>query len=251
MRKGPIPNLLPLALMLLAGLPARAAPPAPERWACTLADGVPRVVASDLARAYPDATERCRPLPVPQPAASASAAPPRRAPRGPIVAPRKRAPAAAPLAGLTPDLAAAVDRYSARSRLDPLLVGALVSVESAWRVDARSSKGALGLMQLMPETARRYGVDGGTALLDPGLNLDVGTRHLGMLQARYGERLDLVLAAYNAGEGAVQRHGERVPPYAETQAYVNDVLQRWRQLQRQLPPPPGAQAAHSSPGSRR
>jgi soluble lytic murein transglycosylase-like protein len=110
-----------------------------------------------------------------------------------------------------------------RHGLDPDLVLAVVQVESGFRPDAVSPKGAKGLMQLMPGTASALGV---SDALDPGQNLDGGTRHLGALVARYDGDLTRALAAYNAGEGAVARHGG-VPPYRETRDYVQKVLRRY------------------------
>lgn len=128
---------------------------------------------------------------------------------------------AAPAGGDLRDLAAAVAR---RHGLDPDLVMAVVSVESGFRPQAVSPKGAQGLMQLMPKTASSLGV---ADALDPAQNLDGGTRHLGQLLTLYGGDLTRALAAYNAGEGAVDRHGG-VPPYRETRAYVKKVLERYR-----------------------
>ncbi len=119
------------------------------------------------------------------------------------------------------DLAAATAR---RHGLDPDLVAAVVSVESGFRPQAVSPKGAQGLMQLMPKTASSLGVKDA---FDPAQNLDGGTRHLGQLLTLYGGDLTRALAAYNAGEGAVGRHGG-VPPYRETRAYVKKVLERYR-----------------------
>jgi len=128
---------------------------------------------------------------------------------------------AAPAGGDLRDLAAAVAR---RHGLDPDLVLAVVSVESGFRPQAVSPKGAQGLMQLMPKTASSLGV---ADAFDPAQNLDGGTRHLGQLLTLYGGDLTRALAAYNAGEGAVHRHGG-VPPYRETRAYVKRVLERYR-----------------------
>lgn len=130
---------------------------------------------------------------------------------------------AAALAALPPALAPLVQSASQRHQLDPTLVAALMYVESRYRPDARSPKGALGLMQLMPATAARYGVRSAADLLDPRTNIDVGVRHLRTLHDRYDGRLALMLAAYNAGEGAVERYGQRVPPFAETEAYVRRI----------------------------
>jgi len=112
-------------------------------------------------------------------------------------------------------------------RLDPALVQAVVAVESGYDARALSGKGATGLMQLMPDTASRYGV---SDLNDPAQNLNAGARHLSYLLGRYNCDLSLALAAYNAGEGAVKRHGNRVPPYAETVAYVPMVLHLYEKL---------------------
>jgi soluble lytic murein transglycosylase-like protein len=126
-----------------------------------------------------------------------------------------------PAGGDLRELAAAAAR---RHGLDPELVMAVVSVESGFRPQAVSPKGAQGLMQLMPRTASSLGV---ADAFDPAQNLDGGTRHLGQLLTLYGGDLVRALAAYNAGEGAVDRHGG-VPPYRETRAYVKKVLEQYR-----------------------
>ena len=109
------------------------------------------------------------------------------------------------------------------SNIDPILVHALIHAESRHRKDAISPKGAIGLMQLMPATAQRFGVDQPDKVP---ANLKAGTRYLRVLLDRFNGRLDLALAAYNAGEGAVTRYGG-IPPYAETQAYVPAVLENY------------------------
>lgn len=106
-----------------------------------------------------------------------------------------------------------------RAGVDARLVHAVIRVESAYQAQARSRKGAMGLMQLMPETARQYAVGNP---YDPGANIDAGTRHLKSLIDRLAD-LPLALAAYNAGEAAVQRF-RGIPPYPETQNYVRQVL---------------------------
>jgi hypothetical protein len=106
-----------------------------------------------------------------------------------------------------------------RAGVDPRLVHAVIRVESAYQAQARSRKGAMGLMQLMPETARQYAVDNP---YDPGANIEAGTRHLKSLIDRLAD-LPLALAAYNAGEAAVQRF-RGIPPYPETQNYVRQVM---------------------------
>lgn len=111
------------------------------------------------------------------------------------------------------------------SGLDPELVHAVIAVESAYQPAAISPKGAVGLMQVMPETASSHGVRDPA---DVTANLRAGTRHLSGLMTRFDNRLDLVLAAYNAGEGAVRRHGNSVPPYAETRNYVPAVMGKYQ-----------------------
>jgi len=125
-----------------------------------------------------------------------------------------------PLAGDFADaIAAAADRHG----LDRALLAAVVEVESGFQPKAVSPKGARGLMQLMPATAKRFGV---TDPFDPEQSLDGGAQYLHWLLQRFQGRTDLALAAYNAGEGAVDRHGGRIPPYGETLRYVNGVLER-------------------------
>jgi hypothetical protein len=119
-----------------------------------------------------------------------------------------------------------VDRVARHHHLDPHLVHAVVQVESAYNPVAVSTKGAVGLMQLMPGTAHRYGVPD---RLDPVRNLQGGVRYLRDLLIRFDDVV-LALAAYNAGEKAVERHGNRVPPYPETRRYVSKVLAVWRTL---------------------
>ncbi|MGH9372897.1 MAG: lytic transglycosylase domain-containing protein [Vicinamibacterales bacterium] len=103
--------------------------------------------------------------------------------------------------------------------VDPVLVNALIKVESNYRPGARSHKGAMGLMQLMPATARRYNVRNA---YDPKANVAAGVQHLKALIDRWG-RVELALAAYNAGEGAVRRFNG-IPPYRETRNYVRRIL---------------------------
>jgi hypothetical protein len=111
-----------------------------------------------------------------------------------------------------------IHEAATRVGIDPVLVRAVIQVESAYQPRARSSKGAMGLMQLMPDTARRYAV---RDPYDPTSNIEAGTRHLKMLLDRF--ELSLALAAYNAGEAAVERF-RGIPPYRETQDYVRSVL---------------------------
>ena len=106
-----------------------------------------------------------------------------------------------------------------RHKVDPALVKAVISTESGWNPRATSRKGAMGLMQLIPSTAKRYG---GGNLYDPAQNVEAGTMYLRSLLDRYNGDLNKSLAAYNAGEHAVDNNGG-VPPYWETQRYVQKV----------------------------
>ncbi len=124
---------------------------------------------------------------------------------------------------LSPTLARIVESAAQRHEIDARIVQAVIQVESAYDPQARSPKGALGLMQLMPATAVRLGAAPASNLFDPALNIELGVRYLRLLGNMFNGRLDLVLAAYNAGEGAVMKHGMRVPPYPETQAYVRKI----------------------------
>ena len=107
------------------------------------------------------------------------------------------------------------------TRLDPALIHAVISAESGYNPLARSRKGAAGLMQLMPETAKRYGVKN---RLDPEQNISGGARYLRDLIRMFNNDVQLAVAAYNAGENAVVRAGNRIPPYQETMTYVPRVM---------------------------
>ena len=115
---------------------------------------------------------------------------------------------------------AAIDRHAVAHRVDPVLVRAVIQVESNFNPRCISNKGARGLMQLMPETARRYGVRN---ILDPDQNIQGGVRYLADLVAMFPNDLPRALAAYNAGENAVIRYGA-IPPYEETMTYVKRAL---------------------------
>jgi len=119
-------------------------------------------------------------------------------------------------------LAETVDRIAQQNRLSPQLVHSIIQVESNYDPEAISSKGALGLMQLIPATAKRFGV---ANVFDPADNVEGGARYLKYLLQLYNGDQALALAAYNAGEGAVARYGG-VPPFPETQDYVARVQQR-------------------------
>lgn len=147
---------------------------------------------SMIARIEPDE------VPYPEPDTAVAAPPPPAAPAG--------------------QYAEIIDQIAAEQGVDARLVRAVIQVESGYSARARSPKGAMGLMQLMPETARQYAV---TDPYDARANIDAGIRHLKSLMQRLP--LALALAAYNAGEAAVQRFGG-MPPYAETRDYVSRIL---------------------------
>ncbi len=136
----------------------------------------------------------------------------------------------------------ALQDASKRHAIDYELLQALVATESGFDAQALSPKGALGLMQVMPATAERYGVQGDKRrsieekLYDPRINIATGSRYLRDLIAMFPGQIELALAAYNAGEGAVQRAGNKIPNYRETQDYVQTVLQLYAYLK------PGARA---------
>jgi hypothetical protein len=126
-------------------------------------------------------------------------------------------------AGYTSPYDALIADAAVRHRVDPLMLHSVIKQESGYRPLAVSRAGARGLMQIMPGTGRDLGVADPGRLADPAVNIDAGARLLRKLWTRFDGRFDLVLAAYNAGEGAVRRFGMRVPPFAETQHYVTRV----------------------------
>lgn len=121
-----------------------------------------------------------------------------------------------------------VQRIASSHGIHAALLKAVIEVESGFNARALSPKGAIGLMQLMPTTAARYGQ---FDLYSPEENLDVGARYLHDLLVMFDGDVRLAVAAYNAGENAVIRNGGRVPPYAETQRYVPMVLERYNRFQ--------------------
>jgi soluble lytic murein transglycosylase-like protein len=118
-----------------------------------------------------------------------------------------------------------IDSAAARYGLDSALLHAVIRAESGYNPVAVSPKGAVGLMQLMPGTALRYGVENRH---DPSANIEGGARYLSDLLRLFGANLTLAVAAYNAGENAVLRYGNTIPPYPETQQYVSRVLGLYR-----------------------
>jgi len=114
-----------------------------------------------------------------------------------------------------------------RYGIDPLLIYSQMHQESTFKLTARSPKGASGLMQLMPATARRFGV---TQIYDPQQNIDAGVRYMRWLLDTFNGDVVLALAGYNAGEGAVMKYGGNVPPYRETQEYVRRITSRYNQI---------------------
>jgi len=163
-------------------------------------------------------TIRMSPDPVePEPVAAPPAA-------GPLVAPVGRD--GQRILSLAPTLTAAAQTHG----IDPLLLHAIAHVESRHNPAAVSPAGARGVMQVMPATGRRFGVTlPESNLLNPDANVRAAAAYLRTLRTRYGDDMRLVLAAYNAGEGAVDKHNG-VPPYPETRNYVRDVLAVYRRL---------------------
>ncbi|MDM2932057.1 lytic transglycosylase domain-containing protein [Citrobacter sp. Cu233] len=122
----------------------------------------------------------------------------------------------------------AIVRYARHYGVDPHLIRAVMAVESGFNPDVVSAKGAVGLMQIMPETANGLSLRLGNglkkaALSNPDVNIHLGTFLLSELARRYDNNLDLMLAAYNAGEGNVEKYNNQVPPFTETQKYIHDV----------------------------
>jgi soluble lytic murein transglycosylase-like protein len=150
-----------------------------------------------------------------------------------------------------------IDTSAKQHGLDPALVKAVIAVESAYEPTAVSAKGAIGLMQVIPATAERYGLASDARrsvvqkLMDPATNLSIGTRYLAELIGRFENDLTLALAAYNAGEGAVERYARRVPPYPETQAYVA-LVQQFHAIYAPpaAPPPKPTRVVVPKPGNR-
>jgi len=139
-----------------------------------------------------------------------------------------------------------IEKTAREFDMDPLLVHAVIQVESAYNVNAVSPKGAEGLMQLIPATARRFGVRNAFNAEE---NIRGGVRYLKFLSQLFNNDLRLTLAAYNAGEGAVARYNW-IPPYPETQNYVYQVAKRYGQARRASTAAMASAAPQPAPGSR-
>lgn len=122
------------------------------------------------------------------------------------------------------ELLRTIDQISSKYAVDQELIQALIAVESGFNTHAISPKGARGLMQLMPATAKRYGMKNEQELHVPSKNIDIGVRHLKDLLNLHNGQVVLAIAAYNAGQGAVSKHGQRIPSYRETMLYVPAVM---------------------------
>jgi hypothetical protein len=124
-----------------------------------------------------------------------------------------------------------IDSYivdsSRRYAIDPLLIYSQMHQESSFKLRATSNKGASGLMQLMPGTARRIGVSN---IYDPKQNIEGGVKYMRLLLDMFGQDVNLALAGYNAGEGAVMKYGNQIPPYSETQEYVRRISSRYTSI---------------------
>ena len=125
-----------------------------------------------------------------------------------------------------------IERAATAASVEPNLLRAVIVVESGFNSRAVSKRGAMGLMQLMPATATRFGVSNP---YDPLQNVHAGARYLKFLIDRFGQDVRLALAAYNAGEDAVDRNGGQIPPFSETMAYVPRVLKIYQMLRNQPP----------------
>lgn len=120
-----------------------------------------------------------------------------------------------------------IEISSRRYNVDPLLIYSQMHQESSFKLRATSYKGARGLMQLMPATAARFGV---RDIYDPRQNIDAGIRYMRWLLDTFNQDLELALAGYNAGEGAVMKYGNRIPPYRETREYVRRITARYASI---------------------
>jgi hypothetical protein len=227
-----------LATLVLLAL--HAAPAQADIWGYVDEDRIPHFASSRLDERYEiflrDSIEPYRVMAAPRKAQESAVEP-------------IAAPAVANVVVLSPKMEAFFERSPSYKAVSPLLreasskhgidyslLKALIATESGFNTFAVSPKGAVGLMQLIPPTAQRYGVTAGKdgsiekKLTDPKTNIRAGARYLAYLINMFPGRLELALAAYNAGEGAVQRAGNRIPNYPETQNYVKTVMQLYSGL---------------------
>jgi len=235
-----------LFLLALHSAPARA-----DIWGYVDADRVPHFASSRLDERY-ELFLRDSPEVEPYRLMYPPVRLPQQAPDVADAQPLQPSAALASLAGVgmaSPRLVAFIERSPTYKAVSPLLreassthgidyslLKALIATESGFNTFAVSPKGAVGLMQLIPPTAERFGVTAGKnatieqKLTDPKTNIKAGARYLASLIKMFPGRLELALAAYNAGEGAVQRAGNKIPNYPETQNYVKTVLQLYNGL---------------------
>lgn len=166
--------------------------------------------------------------------------------RSVVVSPKKAVPqskdSAGTQAGAPGGITEIVNETARENHVDPLLVHSVIQVESNYNPYAISPKGAEGLMQLIPSTARRYGAHNSFSAKE---NIEAGVKYLKHLQELYGD-LRLALAAYNAGEAAVSKYGW-IPPYPETQNYVNQVGKRYGEARRSAEKKVSAAASKQEP----
>jgi len=218
MRRALLSGCAAFAAQLVLAASAAAA----ERYECQLTDGSTAILPYDASAQFGGAVAKCVPLEAR--AAAVEPLPLRPLPAADDAVPGWRGEGRG-AASLMPSPYARLIRDAAqRYRIDTRLLMAIAQVESRHSADARSHKGALGLMQVMPETGVRYGVANVRNLFDPEVNLDVSAHYLSDLLDMFDGRVDLAVAAYNAGEGAVTRSGNRIPPFPETRKYVRRVL---------------------------
>jgi hypothetical protein len=247
------------ALFMLAGL--FSAPAWADIWGFIDAQGMPHFAASRLDERYElflRDSEVVEPHRTTEPAVRAPSAVPDSANLEPLAAVTPAATAPMPrivaLFEGSPDYKSVTRLLREASEIhgiDYALLQALIATESGFNRHAVSPKGAVGLMQLIPPTAQRYGVTAGKnatieqRLTDPKINIKAGTKYLSDLIKMFPGQVELALAAYNAGEGAVQRAGNKVPNYPETKNYVKTVMQLYTVLQ-----PPSATLASTQAAGR-
>lgn len=207
--------LAPWALLALAAMSVLSTPCAADIWGYVDENGVAHLSDRPLNERYLLFKKEA-----PRPQAEAFTPPP--------MVVEKPAFAMGPLipvsAAIRAQFAPLIAKVARETNLDASLLHAIITVESGYNPQAKSPAGAIGLMQLIPDTAARFGVKD---IWDPLENLRGGARYLRFLLAMFNNNLDLVLAAYNAGEGAVQQAGNKIPNYAETKAYVPSVLTQY------------------------